>query len=147
RLVPVASPEAGLDGADVVVTATGSREPGFNGALVRPGMHLNVVGSNSLLKREIDGEELRRADILVVDSRDARPLGGRDLLPALERGILFPEAIRELAPIVAGAAVGRTDDSQITLFKSHGLAIEDVAVAARVYQAARAAGVGREVGV
>jgi ornithine cyclodeaminase/alanine dehydrogenase-like protein (mu-crystallin family) len=110
-------------------------------------MHLNVVGSNSLLKREIDDETLRRADLIVVDSRDAVPLEGGDLLSALERGLLFPEAIRELGPIVAGTAAGRRGDSEITLFKSHGLAIEDVAVAAHVYQAARAAGVGREVEV
>src|SRR5205085_7438981 len=114
-----ASPEAALDGADIVVTATSAREPLFDDALLQPGMHLNVVGSNSLLKREVDDETLRRADLLVVDSRDAVPLESGDLLPALERGILFPESIRELGPIVAGAA-GRRSDSDVTLFKSHG---------------------------
>jgi alanine dehydrogenase len=145
NLVPVTSPAAALDGADLVVTSTTSREPVFDGALLQPGMHLNVVGSNSLLKREIDDETVRRADVVVVDSRDCLPLEGGDLLPALERGILYPEAVRELAPIVAGLAAGRQSADEITLFKSHGLAIEDVAVAAHVYRAARAAGIGQEL--
>jgi ornithine cyclodeaminase/alanine dehydrogenase-like protein (mu-crystallin family) len=144
-LTPVPTPEAALDGADVVVTATAARQPVFDGALLRPGMHLNVVGSNSLLKREVDDETLRRADLIAVDSRDAVPLEGGDLLAALERGVLFPEAVRELGPIVAGVAGARQTADQITLFKSHGLALEDVAVAAHVYQAARAAGLGQEL--
>jgi ornithine cyclodeaminase/alanine dehydrogenase-like protein (mu-crystallin family) len=149
-LVPAApavapSPAAALDGADIVVTATSSREPVFDGGLLRPGMHLNVVGSNSLLKREVDEETVRRADRVVVDSREAVSLEGGDLLAALERGVLFPEAMQELAPIVAGLAAGRQSEREVTLFKSHGLAIEDVAVGARVYHAAKAAGVGREL--
>jgi ornithine cyclodeaminase/alanine dehydrogenase-like protein (mu-crystallin family) len=144
-LLPVASPAAALDDADVVVTATTSREPVFDGALLRPGMHLNVVGSNSLLKREIDDETVRRANAVIVDSRECLPLEGGDLLSALERGLLYPEAVRELAPIVAGLAVGRQSAEEITLFKSHGLAIEDVAVAVHVYRAARAGGIGQEL--
>jgi alanine dehydrogenase len=144
-LRPVPSPAAALEGADIVVTATGSREPVFDGSLLRPGMHLNVVGSNSLLKREVDTETLRRADRIVVDSRDCVPLEGGDLLAALERGELLPEALQDLGPVVAGLAPGRQSPEQITLFKSHGLAIEDVAVAARVYEAARAAGLGQEI--
>jgi ornithine cyclodeaminase/alanine dehydrogenase-like protein (mu-crystallin family) len=144
-LVPVPSPEAALESADIVVTATGSREPVFDGRLVQPGMHLNVIGSNSLLKREVDDETLRRAEALVVDSRDAVPLEGGDLLAALERGIVLPEALRELGPIVAGLQPGRRAAEEITLFKSHGLAIEDVAVGVHVYRAARAAGIGQEL--
>src|SRR5206468_6484709 len=99
----------------------------------------------SLLKREVDDEALRRADRVVVDSRDAVPLEGGDLLAALERGLLFPEALQELGPIVAELAPGRQTEEEITLFKSHGLAIEDVAVGAYVYRAARAAGVGQKL--
>ena len=146
-LAPVSSPEAALDGADVVVTATTARQPVFDGGLLRSGMHLNVVGSNSLLKREVDDETLRRADRIVVDSREAVPLEGGVLMAALERGLLFPESLRELGPIVSGAAAGRQTDDEITLFKSHGLAIEDVAVAAYVYRAARTAAIGREMAV
>ena len=146
-LAPVSSPEAALDGADVVVTATTARQPVFGGGLLRSGMHLNVVGSNSLLKREVDDETLRRADRIVVDSREAVPLEGGDLMAALERGLLFPESLRELGPIVSDAAAGRQTDDEITLFKSHGLAIEDVAVAAYVYRAARTAAIGQEMAV
>jgi ornithine cyclodeaminase/alanine dehydrogenase-like protein (mu-crystallin family) len=105
-------------------------------------MHLNVVGSNSLLKAEVDDATVERADRVVVDARDHVPLEGGDLLGPLERGRLFPEAILELGEVVAGRTPGRTGPEQITLFKSHGLALEDIAVAAHIYRAAREQAVG-----
>src|SRR5207244_12874956 len=80
---PVAEPRAAADGADVVITATSSREPVLLGEWLEPGMHLNVVGSNSLLKREIDDAVVERADLIVVDARDAGLLEGGDLLGPL----------------------------------------------------------------
>jgi alanine dehydrogenase len=139
---PVAEPRAAADGADIVITATSSREPVLLGEWLAPGMHLNVVGSNSLLKREIDDSVVERSDLVVVDDRDAVPLEGGDLLGALERGRVFHEALRELGEVVAGRTHGRTDAEQITLFKSHGIALEDMAVGAYVYREARARGMG-----
>jgi ornithine cyclodeaminase/alanine dehydrogenase-like protein (mu-crystallin family) len=141
-VLPAESPEAALDGADIVTTVTSSAQPVFNGELVRPGMHLNAAGSNSLLKREIDDAAVAKADLVAVDSLAAVPLEGGDLLSPLQKAILYPEALVELGRIVAGKHTGRTAPEQVTLFKSHGIALEDIALAARVYQKAKERGVG-----
>jgi ornithine cyclodeaminase/alanine dehydrogenase-like protein (mu-crystallin family) len=145
RVRAVDEPRAAVVGAGIVTTATSSREPVLLGEWLEPGMHLNIVGSNSLLKREVDDAAVERADVVVVDARDHVRLEGGDLLGALERGRLFPEALIELGEVVAGRTRGRGDTEEITLFKSHGLALEDVAVGAHVYREARAQGMGVEL--
>ncbi len=145
-VLPCDSPEQALAGADIVTTVTSAAHPVFDGSLVRPGMHLNVAGSNSLLKAEVDETTVARADLVAVDSRAAVPVEGGDLLAPLQKGLLYPEALIELGEIVAGRHVGRTGESQITLFKSHGIALEDLALAARVYERAREQGLGQRVG-
>lgn len=145
-VLPAESPEKALDGADIVTTMTSSTRPVFEGALLAPGVHLNVTGSNSLLKREVDDETVRKADLIAVDSRAAVPLEGGDLLAPLEKGIIYPELLVELGQIAAGFHPGRTSNTQITLFKSHGMALEDIALAARVYEKAGERGMGKEVG-
>lgn len=141
----VDEPRAAVEGTGIVTTATSSREPVLLGEWLEPGIHLNVVGSNSLLKREVDDAAVERSHVVVVDARDHVRLEGGDLLGALERGRLFPEALIELGEIVAGRTRGRTSPEEITLFKSHGLALEDVAVAAFLYREARAQGIGVEL--
>jgi ornithine cyclodeaminase/alanine dehydrogenase-like protein (mu-crystallin family) len=145
-VLPVDSPEKALDGADVVTTMTSSSRPVFDGALVRPGMHLNVTGSNSLLKREVDDATVARADLITVDSLAAVPLEGGDLLTPLQKGLIYPEALVELGQVVAGSHAGRTGTEQVTLFKSHGIALEDIALAAKVYEKALQSGVGQRFG-
>lgn len=145
-VLPVDSPEAALDGADVVTTMTASSKPVFEGSLVRPGMHLNIAGSNSLLKREVDDACIGRADLIAVDSLAAVPLESGDLLGPLQKGIVNQESLVELGRIVAGAHVGRGADEEVTLFKSHGIALEDIGLAARVYEKARELGLGQQIG-
>jgi len=141
-VLPVESPEAALEGADIVTTMTSSSRPVFEGALVKPGMHLNVTGSNSLLKREVDEETVARADVVAVDSLAAVPLEGGDLVAALQKGLVYPEGLVELGRIAAGAHPGRTSDEHVTLFKSHGIALEDISLAAVVYERAMERGIG-----
>lgn len=141
-VLPAESPEQALDGADIVTTITNSAVPVFDGSRVRPGMHLNVAGSNSLLKREVDEITIARSDLIVVDSRQNVPLEGGDLLGPLEKGALYPEALVELGEVVARRHPGRTSPEQVTLFKSHGIALEDIALAARVYRRAVERGLG-----
>lgn len=145
-VLPAESPEAALDGADIVTTITSSARPVFDGALVRPGMHVNVAGSNSLLKREVDDATVARADLVTVDSLAAVPLEGGDLLSPLQKGLLYPEALVELGQVVAGRHRGRTGAEQVTLFKSHGIALEDIALAAEVYRRAVERGAGSPIG-
>jgi len=141
---PAASAEAAVRGADIVVTATSASQPVLRGAWMSPGMHLNAIGSNRPDRREIDDDAVGRADLIVVDSLEQARLEAGDLILAAPSGGAPPfERAVELAEIVSGRHPGRQDERQITLFKSLGLGLEDLAVASVVYDRALAAGVGR----
>ncbi|MFO0807035.1 MAG: ornithine cyclodeaminase family protein [Gemmataceae bacterium] len=142
---PVDSPQLAAEGMDIVVTATDSREPVLKGEWLTAGVHVNAIGSNFLGKREIDGEAIRRSDAIVVDSRDQAKLEAGDLLPAIEDGSLQWSNTLELSAVLVGRVQARQKPRDITLFKSVGLAIEDVAVAARVVALAQQRKVGREI--
>jgi ornithine cyclodeaminase/alanine dehydrogenase-like protein (mu-crystallin family) len=140
----VERPEAAVEGADILITITSAREPVLRGAWLRPGVHLNAAGSNALLRRELDEEAIARADLIVIDSRAQGQIEAGDFLEPLERGRLQWERVYELRDVVAGR-VGRAHPEQITLFKSLGIALEDVAVAAVAYERARAQGAGERI--
>lgn len=145
EVVPAASPAEAARGLDVVCTATNSREPVLLGEWVSPGQHLNVIGSNFLAKSEIDVEVVRRATVVAIDSKDQGRLEAGDLVAALDQGVLEWIDVAELGRVVAMRAPGRQSPQDVTLFKSLGIGLEDVAVAIRVYQKAKEAGVGRWV--
>ncbi|MFO0925700.1 MAG: ornithine cyclodeaminase family protein [Gemmataceae bacterium] len=138
-------PEQAAEGMDVIVTATSSRDPVLFGAWVPAGCHVNAIGSNFLSKAEIDTEVVRKAADVVVDSKDQARLEAGDFVKAIEGGLLRWADVRELGQVIVGRYAVRKRPEDVTLFKSVGIAIEDVALAARVYQAAVAAGVGRTV--
>lgn len=138
-------PQQAAEGMDVIVTATSSREPVLLGAWVSPGCHVNAIGSNFLSKAEIDIEVIRKAADVVVDSKDQARLEAGDFVQAIEGGALRWADVRELGQVLVGRYTVRQRPEDVTLFKSVGIAIEDVALAARVYQAAVAAGVGRSI--
>jgi ornithine cyclodeaminase/alanine dehydrogenase-like protein (mu-crystallin family) len=142
---PAASPEAVVKGMDVVITATNAREPLFDGNWLEEGAHVNAIGSNALIRREIDDTTVRRSSRIVVDSKEQARAECGDLLGALERGLVHWEEIRELGEVVAGFAPGRRQASEITLFESHGLAIWDLAVGMAVHEAAKAKGIGYDL--
>lgn len=141
----VESAEAAVRGADVICTATTSREPVLKGEWLTDGCHVNLVGSNFLAKSEADVEVLRRASLVCVDSRDQAKLEAGDLVAPIREGVLGWSDVRELCHIVAGRTPGRQAPGDITVFKSLGLGVEDVAVAARVLELAKAKGVGRRL--
>jgi alanine dehydrogenase len=142
---PAATPEATVKGTDVVITSTNARDPLFDGNWLEPGAHVNAIGSNALIRREIDDTTVRRSALIVVDSKEQARLECGDLLGVLERGLIHWEQIRELGDVVAGYIPARQQSSDITLFESHGLAIWDLAAGMAVYDAAKAKGIGREV--
>ncbi len=146
-IVPAASPDDAVKGADIVVTITTSATPVFNGEALAPGTHVNAAGSNSLLRQEIDEATVRRASIVVVDSRPSALKEAGDLLPALEKGRLHVGALTELGEVIAGVRPGRTSAEQITLFESQGMAIQDLAIGAELLKRAKAAGVGQTVDI
>jgi ornithine cyclodeaminase/alanine dehydrogenase-like protein (mu-crystallin family) len=142
---PVESPEGVLKGADIIVTITSSKEPVFDGRLVEKGQHLNVAGSNMVQKREVDDEAVRRADRIVVDQIEDAQIESGDLVGPVQRGITAWDRMHELGAVVCGKIPGRARPDEVTLFKSNGLAIEDVAAACKVLERAKAQGVGTQV--
>jgi len=117
-------------GADIVVTATNAKEPVLEADWVAPGTHINAVGSNQIGKRELPTELVYgKADLVAVDSVEQSKMESGDLMiPLKEDGGLGYRAV-EFGDIVSGRLAGRTNDNEITIFKSNGLAVEDVAVA------------------
>ncbi len=147
EVVPVSTPEEAAKGLDIVVTATTSREPVLFGSWIAEGAHLNVIGSNFLSKAEIDVEVLRRAALVAVDSKEQAKLEAGDFVAALKEGALHWQDVSELGQILVGRYPGRQSPQDITVFKSLGLGLEDVAAAAKVVELARQQGVGRELPV
>lgn len=134
--------EEAVRGADIIVTATSSREPVLKREWISPGAHINAVGSSIASARELDGETVAAAS-LFVDRRESTVNESGDYLFALREGTIDESHIRaELGDILTGAAAGRTSEDEITLFKSLGLAVEDLASAAFLYDKARSAGLG-----
>ena len=141
----VADSRAAVDGASLVCTVSGAAEPIVRGEWLAPGCHVNAVGSAVPTARELDGEALRRSR-LIVDRRESAMHESGDVLLAIAEGAIGPEHIAgELGEVLIGALPGRTDADQVTLFKSLGLAVEDVATARAVYEAAMATGAGTKV--
>ena len=145
EIEPVPRPETAAEDKDIVITATTSREPVFNGHWIAEGTHLNVIGSNFLAKAEVDAVTVRRCESIVVDSKDQARLEAGDFVAALEEGSIHWQDIHELGQVIVGRYTGRAHSQDVTLFKSLGLALEDIAVAARLVAKAQAAGVGRVV--
>jgi ornithine cyclodeaminase/alanine dehydrogenase-like protein (mu-crystallin family) len=143
EVVPVSRPEMAAENKDVVITATTSREPVLNGAWLAQGTHINAVGSNFLGKAELDAATFRRVADVVVDSKDQARVEAGDFQQAFEDGSLHWSDVRELGQVIVGRYRGREHEQDITLFKSLGIAVEDIAVAARVYARAQDEGVGR----
>lgn len=144
-VVPAESGEEAVRGADIVCTATNSSQPVLMGEWLSEGTHVNAVGSNSLLRQEIDDAVSGRAGVIAVDDTAAIDLEGGDLLGALTRGTVTKSKLVDLAYIVSGSMAGRNSDAQITLFKSHGIALEDIAIGEVIYRKAKAQGVGVEI--
>ncbi len=145
EIEPVPRPEMAAEDKDIIITATASREPVLNGHWVSEGTHINAVGSNFLGKAEIDAVTVRRCESIVVDSKEQARMEAGDFVQALEDGSIHWSDIHELGQVIVGRYTGRAHPQDVTLFKSLGIAIEDVATAGAVYQKAVAAGVGRTI--
>jgi alanine dehydrogenase len=111
--------------ADIICCATSATEPVLRAGEVAPGTHVNAIGSFTPSMREVDPELLARSRV-VVDQREAALEEAGELIEAVARRLLRPDSVTELGSIVTGAAPGRTADGQITVFKSVGLAVQDV---------------------
>jgi len=142
RTFSVKSVKEAVEGADIVVTATPSRQPLVMNDMVSPGMHFNCIGADAPGKEELDPMILKRAKV-VVDDWEQASHGGEINVP-LSKGIITKEDVwAEIGEIVAGLKPGREREDEITVFASTGLAIQDAIVAKLVYDKALKKGVGR----
>jgi alanine dehydrogenase len=145
EVVPAASPEEVVRGSDIVSTVTTSATPLFAGEWLSPGTHINAAGSNSLIRRELGEDVLKRCSPIVVDSVETALREAGDLLPLLEKGRLQARDLRELGDVICGRQAGRSTTEEITVFESQGMAIQDLAVAVRLESLARQRGLGIEL--
>jgi ornithine cyclodeaminase/alanine dehydrogenase-like protein (mu-crystallin family) len=106
---------------------------------------MNIVGSNFRVKAEVDSVAVRRCDTIAVDSKDQARIEAGDFVQALEEGSIHWADIHELSHIIVGRITGRAHPPDVTMFKSLGIGLEDIAVASRVYETARANGIGRMI--
>jgi ornithine cyclodeaminase len=138
RIEPVRTNEEAVRGADLVVTATSSLEPVIKREWISPGAHINAIGTHSPNSREIDGATMGAARIF-TDRRESALNEAGDYLLAAKEGLVTPESIvGEIGELLIGTKSGRTSETEITLFKSLGLAIEDVTTADYLYHKAQA---------
>lgn len=145
EVVPAATAEEVVRGADIVVTITTTATPLFAAEWVGEGTHITAAGSNSLIRREIDEATVRLAALIVVDARATALREAGDLLPLLEKGRLHDGQLVEIGEVMVGSRRGRRNPADVTLFESQGMAIQDIALAARVLRIARDRGVGTEL--
>jgi ornithine cyclodeaminase/alanine dehydrogenase-like protein (mu-crystallin family) len=140
---PVDRPQEAAEELPIVVTATSSATPVFDGQCLAEGALVCAIGSNWATRAEVDSHVVRRADNIVCDSVKACRLEAGDFVGPLESGVFDWNRAVDLADVVNGTGVGRNNRDSIVLFKSVGLAIEDVALAAKLLELARANGVGQ----
>lgn len=141
----VDSAERAVEGASIVVTATNSKEPVLQDGWVAPGAHINAIGSNQPQRKELPPELVRRAALIAVDSIEQARLESGDLLLALGDEDWRDARIVELKDLTGRQSRSGLAPGDVSIFKSNGLGLEDVAVAAYVYEQARKLGQGQEL--
>src|SRR5206468_3513575 len=134
---PAGSHSAAVEGADIVVTATTSKDPVVRGEWLKPGALVCAIGANDPSRRELDNVVLERATFVCCDSREDSKQESGDLIDPVRLGVLDWLEVYELQDVVAGEVGGRVSDDDIVVFKSNGMAAWDVAIGAAAIERAR----------
>ncbi len=145
EVVPVKSPEEAISESGIICAATPVREPVIKGDLLKKGAHVNAIGSTLPGMRELDDETISRSRLIVVDSKEQVLKESGDLMAPLAKGLISADQVFELSDLMLGRARERRD-GDITIFKSVGTALQDIAVASAVYQLAAKKGRGTDLG-
>jgi alanine dehydrogenase len=144
---PAESTESAARFGQIVITATSAREPVVMGEWLAPGTHVNAIGANMKNRREVDDATLARAGVIAVDSLEQAKEEAGDLIQGLPSLLHGWDDVVEFQEVLSGRKPGRTSDQQLTLFKSSGIAIWDVAVASFIYRQAVAQGRGKRIAI
>jgi ornithine cyclodeaminase len=145
EVLPAASGAEAVKGAHIVNIITKSALPVLRGEWLEPGQHINAAGSNALSRQEIDLETVKRCDLITVDSRETARKECGDLLPAVEGGLARWETLTDIGDVLAGLRPGRTAATQITLYESHGMGVQDLYAGKHVLDLARAGKLGTDL--
>ncbi len=146
-IIPAADAADAVADADVIVTSTTAKDPVFDGKQLRDGTTVVASGSNLLQKREIDSTVIRRATRIVVETVEQAQLEAGDLFLPIDSGHLHWNQVYELSDVLLGRVPGRESAAEINVFKSVGLGLQDIALAAAVYEAAVRNGAGTEISI
>jgi ornithine cyclodeaminase/alanine dehydrogenase-like protein (mu-crystallin family) len=144
-VTPAAAAAEAVRGVDIVNVITKAATPVLLGEWLEPGQHVNAAGSNSIIRRELDEAAVRRCTVVVVDSRNTARNECGDLLPLVENGHLDWNTVSELGEVIVGRIAGRRAREDVTLYESHGMAVQDIYVAGRLLQIAREEHVGTDL--
>lgn len=136
---------AAVSAADVICTATTSQKPLFDGAWLREGTHVNGIGSYTRTMRELDTATIVRSRLFVDGRTAAQTEAGDILIPMAEGAITYEHVVGEIGAVLLGQVSGRTSTTDITVFKSVGMAVQDAVVAPLVYRRALERGLGQRV--
>jgi ornithine cyclodeaminase/alanine dehydrogenase-like protein (mu-crystallin family) len=129
-------------GADIVISATSSEAPVVQGAWLKPGAHINAIGANYEHRRELDTGAVSAARFICADDIEQVRYEATDLIEPVKSGVLSWDQVHPLSSVVSGNMRGRHSREDITLFKSLGVALEDVALAVRALEKAQQQGLG-----
>ena len=132
----VSSAAEAIADADIIITATDSRTPVFDGNLLKPGVHITSMsnGDKTRRRQEIDETTIRRAKPIFITSKETVCVNQSDIFRAVRDGIIYWDSVHEIADLLLGTIPGRTDNRQITLYKLQGTGIMDVAIGALAYE-------------
>jgi alanine dehydrogenase len=135
-VLAVSSAEEAVESADIVITATNSREPVFAGSHLKEGTHITSIanGDKTRTRQEIDEITIRRADPIFVTSKETLCVNESDIFRAARDRVTSWDKVHEISSLLLGTVPGRTDDRQITLFKLQGTGIMDVAIGLRAFE-------------
>ena len=145
KVVSVNDARTVVENADILITATTARDPVLHGEWLKPGCHINAIGSNWVQRRELDFSTLHRSMLIVTDSLEQAYKEAGDFVIPAEEGLFQWDRVHELHEIVGGEGPERETPDEITLYKGLGIALEDVVTAAHVYFLAGKQGVGEDV--
>jgi ornithine cyclodeaminase/alanine dehydrogenase len=134
-----------VEAADVICTATNSSTPLFDGAWLRPGTHVNGIGSYTRTMRELDTTTVLRSRVYVDGRTAAQTEAGDIVIPIAEGAITYDHVVGEIGAVLLGRAPGRSAEDEITVFKSVGMAVQDAVTAPIVYRRALEQGLGQQI--
>jgi len=144
---PVTTAQQAVEAADILVTATTSPDPVLRGEWLKPGCHINAIGSNWAQRRELDVSTLQLSSLIVTDSREQARIEAGDLIIPANEGLFDWNEVYNLADVIVGYAPQRELPDDITLYKGVGIALEDIATAEHVYRLAVEQNIGEELDI